>query len=160
MAPSEAVKAPFWSLFRCEYCNDSYWLLQLSRALLKCVASFSIAAVSYYSRRSTGGPDPYELSKQFSGCPRSLAFGERGVISRIGPGTPYGPGIAFGLSESESRTLADIRVVIRLGERPGNLLLFERNGASQANHARESTTCNRLDIYTDTLYRLPVYMKY
>jgi hypothetical protein len=30
------------------------------------------------------GPDPCGLSKQFSGCPRSLALGNRDVISRIG----------------------------------------------------------------------------
>jgi integrase len=56
--------------------------------------------------------------------------------------------------------LGDIRVVIRVGERFSDLLLFKRNGTTQANRAHESSTGNRLEIYTEKLYRLPVYMKY
>jgi hypothetical protein len=56
--------------------------------------------------------------------------------------------------------LGDIRVVIRVGERFSDLLVFKRNGTTQANRAHESSTGNRLEIYTEKLYRLPVYMKY
>ena len=86
-------------------------------------------------------------------------FGRAPVANRLLP--PRGhAGVEWRKQGRISTRDAEIRVVIRVGERSGNLLLFKRNGASQANHARESSTGNRLDMYTDKLYRLPVYMKY
>ena len=65
-----------------------------------------------------------------------------------------------GVDSIDPPPLGDIRVVIRVGERFSDLLLFKRNGTTQANRAHESSTGNRLEIYTERLYRLPVYMKY
>ena len=65
-----------------------------------------------------------------------------------------------GVDSIDPPPLGDIRVVIRVGERFSDLLLFKRNGTTQANRAHESSTGNRLEIYTEKLYRLPVYMKY
>jgi hypothetical protein len=49
--------------------------------------------------------------------------------------------------------------LICLGNASDIVAIIKRNGATQTNRARESSTGNRPGIYTVVLYRLPAYMR-